>query len=93
MAKKYILVSWVSDGTKECIGLTDLKSRKKVVEKLGNTWLGRAKGEKTWIGGYDFCVFVVDDDIELEKLFDNEKIMDSLETLAEELDKLKNGRN
>ena len=90
MKKKYILVSWVNDGTEEGISLTDLKSRKKVVERLGSTWLGLVKGERTWIGGYDFCVFVVNDDIELEKLFDNEKIMNSLETLAEELDKLKN---
>jgi len=87
---KYFVVSKIWEGEREKgIALTELKSKSKAMNKLGNVWLGASKNEKSeekgskHVSGYDFAIFVVEDDsITAKDLLRNEELVKCLKNLA-----------
>jgi len=81
---KYFIVSKVWEGEREKgIALMELKSKSKAMNKLGSVWLGVSKNENKHVSGYDFAIFVVEDDsIRAEDLLRNKELVKCLKNLA-----------
>ena len=84
---KYFVVSKVWEGAGERekgIALTELKSKSKAMNKLGNVWFGVSKNGSKHISGCDFAILaIVDDSITAEDLLKNAKLVACLKGLAE----------
>ena len=84
--KKYFVVSIIE---KTGISLTELKSRKKAMDKLGNFWLGIDDNNKSVVG-YDFAVFV--SYAKIENLIKCDKLTKCLKELAMCIKECENGK-
>jgi len=88
--KKYFVVSIVGE---KGIALTEVDSKKRAVNKLGETWLGFAKEDGKNIVGYDFAVFVGDGGVTVEDLLKNDKLVNCLKELATCIKNFQNQKN